>query len=503
MRPPLRLLLIEESDDDAKLVLDALHAEDFDPQMKRVATAEQMDLALRDGPWDAVLSDYSLPGFGADQALAMLRESGCGTPFIVVSGSVGDETAVELIKAGATDFVAKNNLRRLGPVIERALREIEAERQHSLTVRALWESEARFRAITANLPGVVFQVIFTADDRIKTIYVSEGCKALCGLSAEQMMKQPTRFLDMIVAEDRWRFHRSRLRSCRNYRPQNWEGRIRLPDQEQVKWINLRASARKLPSGETVSEGVISNITHSKQTELELVSSREAMRDLSSHIHRIKEEERKHVAREIHDDLGGTLTAAKIDLLNLVQQLPEGALDLMAKAGSIEVLLDQATDITRRIARRLRPGVLDHGIAAAIEWQARDFGQRVGIHCHFSCSNEDLQLPSETSTTLFRILQETLTNVAKHAQAENVWISLYEEADRVVLNVADDGRGVADSDLHKPGSFGLQNMFERARYFGGDAEIAARPEGGTQVQVWIKGPFQQHIALHALQADLFQ
>jgi len=501
-RPPLRLLLIEESEDDAKLVLEALHAEGFSPQTKRVETAEQMGDALLGERWDVVLSDYRLPGFNANEALAMLRKNSSGTPFIVVSGSVGDETAVELIKAGATDFVAKNNLRRLGPVIERALHEIEIERQHSSAVEALWESEARFRAITANLPGVVFQIVCTADDQIKKIYVSEGCKSLCGLPAEQIMEYPVLFVNMIIPEDRWRYHRSRMRSHKNCRAQNWEGRIQLPESGQLKWVNLRASTRRLPSGEIMSEGIISNITRSKQLEHDMVRSRETMRELSSHIHRVKEDERKHIAREIHDELGSTLTAAKIDLLNLVQQLPEGALDLLSKAGSIEVLLDQATDITRRIARRLRPSVLDHGIAAAIEWQARDFSQRAGIHCHFSCSDEDLQLPSELSTALFRILQETLTNVARHAQAENVWILLSEESDRIALNVTDDGHGISASALHKPGSFGLQSMRERAQYFGGDVEISTRPEGGTQVQVWVKGSFQQNTALHAVQADLF-
>lgn len=500
---PLRLLLVEDSADDAELALAVLREAGHHPSAQRVETEDGMRAALAQGPWDLVLSDFNLPDFSAGAALALLHAAGSSAPFIVVSGLVGEEAAVALIKAGAADFVAKDNLQQLAAAADRALREAEVSRQHAGAVLALQESETRFKAITMNLPGVVFQVVCTPDNRIKTTYVSDGCKALCGLPAPVIVARPEAFIEMIVAEDRIGYHRSRLRSHKTRRSQNWEGRIRLPGSDQIKWINLRSSIRSLPSGETVFEGIISNITQSKAVEIELLRSREALRELSSHLQHVKEEERTHISREIHDELGGTLTAAKIDLLNLVQQLPEGALDLLSKAGSIEVLLDQAMDITRRVARRLRPGVLDHGIAAAIEWQAKDFEKRLGIRCAFSCTDEDLRLPPEMSTALFRMLQETLTNVAKHAEAENVHISLDDDGERIVLDVSDDGRGIAEADMHKTGSFGMQGMRERAQYFGGGLRVSAAPEGGTRVRVWVRSPLRPRLTPELLQSDLFR
>jgi len=473
--------MVEDSTDDAALVLGALEAGPFVIESLRVETAEEMKRALARGPWDMVVSDYSLPRFSAAGALTVLGESGQDIPCIIVSGFVGEEAAVELVKAGATDFVAKSNLERLIPASERGLREARVARERRAAVTALQESESRFKAIASNLPGVVFQAICEADG-VRMIYVSDGCQALLGVSPSTLMERPEAFVEMIHPDDRFHFHRTRLRSLRTFRPQNWEGPIRLPGSGETKWVNLRAGVRELPSGEIVMEGIVSNITQGKLAEMELLRSREQLRELSSHLHKIKEEERAHIAREIHDELGSILTAAKIDLSSLDRALPPERMDLVTKAASVDILLDSAMEISSRISRSLRPGVLDYGIAAAIEWQAREFEKRMGIPCGFDCTNDDLQLAPEPSTALFRIFQETLTNISKHAHARQVRVELLERGNDVVLRVADDGCGIGDADLCKPASFGISGMRERARFLGGQLRVARRAEGGTEVEV---------------------
>lgn len=481
---PLRVLLVEDSVDDADLILHELRASGLEVACQRVETAVAMERALLSAPWDIVLSDYGLPRFSAGKALELLLRVRPDVPFIIVSGLIGEEAAVALVKAGALDFVMKSNLGRLQPVIDRSLREAEIRRQHRATLLALQESEARFKALASNLPGVIFQAVCRGNDELKLAYISDGCQPLFGVSPEAARAQPDALIRLIVPEDHAAFQHS-LRQARKYsRVQNWEGRIRLPATGEVKWVNLRASVRELPGGDVMSEGIISNITQGKRSELDLLRSREQLRELSSHLNTVKEQERASIAREIHDELGGTLTAAKIDLLWLTRRLPADNIEMRTKAASVEILLDQALEIGRRVARSLRPGILDYGIAATIEWQAREFEKRLGIPCAVACANDEMQLDPDLSTALFRIFQETLTNIAKHADAHRVDVTLSDDGNVVVLEVVDDGRGIGEEDLAKPGSFGIRGMLERAQTLGGTLVVGARARGGTQVRVSI-------------------
>ncbi|MEO8009890.1 MAG: response regulator, partial [Betaproteobacteria bacterium] len=159
----IRALLIEDSEEDAQLILATLAAGGFSVVSKRVETAEQMRSALQAEDWSVVLSDFNLPSFSAIEALGILRNLGSRVPMIVVTGALGEESAAGIIKAGATDLVTKQGLHRLVPVVERNLRELDSVRQYQAALAALDESEARFKAIAANLPGVVFQSLLYDD----------------------------------------------------------------------------------------------------------------------------------------------------------------------------------------------------------------------------------------------------------------------------------------------------------------------------------------------------
>jgi two-component system, NarL family, sensor histidine kinase UhpB len=479
----LKTLLIEDSDHDAKVILASLAAGGFSVDHLRVQTAEELREALLSTDWELVLSDFNLPRFSAIEALTMIRESPVRAPMIVVTGTIGEEAAVSVIKAGATDMVMKQGLKRLGPVVERCLRDQEARHQYDLAVAALNESEARFRAIAANLPGVVYQALLLDDGSAEMAYVSEGSHWVLGVAAEALMSRPALLSELIVDEDRQSFLESQIQAAQQLTPCNWEGRIRAPSAGgEVKWVNLRASVRKMSSGTVVADGIISNITESKLAQQAIQEQQTQLRELAAHVERVKEDERGHLARELHDDLGGTLTAARIDLAWLRGRLPADQTPLLEKTDSMEGLLDSAIQATGRISRSLRPLVLDHGISAAIEWQIKEFRKRMGIRCDFVDSTEDFELDADIATALFRIFQETLTNIAKHARATHVDITLEQDGQEVVLTVTDDGCGLGSADLKKDGSYGIRGMRERTAALGGKFTISETPGSGTCVRV---------------------
>jgi len=475
----LQLLLVEDSADDAALVQQALRQAGLTLVLRQVDSADAMAAALIEKRWHLVVSDYNLPGFSGTDALQLLREHAPDTPFIVVSGCVGEEAAVALMKAGADDYVMKDNLARLAPAVERSLKEAQSRAQRKIALLALRESEARFKALASNIPGAVLQLLLDADGNWSFSYVSEGCLALLGVTPRLLQRFPGFFFDLIAPEDSAAFAQTMQVSARELTDWNWEGRIRVRGSNEIKWVNLRSSPRRLDDSTVLWDGILSNITQGKLAELEVRRSHEDLSRLSAHIESIKEHERGRIAREIHDDLGGTLTAIKIMLLRLGNGLAPDATRELHQLRSTETLVDNALDTTRRIATELRPGILDLGIVAAMEWQAAEFGKRMDIPCQMTCAHEEIPLEGELSITLFRIFQETLTNIAKHAGATRVEVELEADAESVTLQVHDNGRGIAAEDLAKPQAFGILGMQERARSLGGSAS-ARKTRSGTSV-----------------------
>lgn len=222
----------------------------------------------------------------------------------------------------------------------------------------------------------------------------------------------------------------------------------------------------------------------KRAEEELRRSREQLRALTAYLQSVREEERVKIAREIHDDLGQSLTALKMDLSWLKGRLSEER-SLQQKAEAMMELIDSTIHTVRRIAAEARPAVLDNlGLAAAIEWQAQEFQNRTGIGCDIRRMLKDLELDQDISTTLFRIFQETLTNAARHAKATRVELSLEEKQSNLILEVKDNGRGITEEEVYGSNSLGILGMRERAFLLGGEVQIAGVPGQGTTVTVRI-------------------
>jgi len=228
-----------------------------------------------------------------------------------------------------------------------------------------------------------------------------------------------------------------------------------------------------------------DIVRRRRAEEALWLSREELRSLAAHLQSIREDERGRMARDMHDELGRTMTAMKVGLSWLQKQIARfpGLEDTAAldRIMSLNELADATVKWVRRTAAELRPQVLDDlGIVAALEWQADEFRKRMGIRCNAHLPENELRLEPEQATALFRICQESLTNVARYAGATRVDVTLRLEDSTVTLEVQDNGKGIPKESLAGKGSFGILGMRERARAVGGEFEIHGLPGIGTTV-----------------------
>jgi len=358
VKKPLRILSLEDDPDDRRLLAAVLAQDGLACDLVFAQTRTEFEMALSQEKFDLIMSDFTLPAYDGSSALAAGKKWQPETPFILISGTIGEERAVEMLKSGATDCVLKENLGRVGMVVRRALSE--------------------------------------AEERTKRRSAEEGLRA-------------------------------------------------QTDQ-------LRALAARLQAS--------------------------------------REEERMRISREIHDELGEALTSQKLGLVWIRQRLnaldQAGALGpVFSKIDFLGALADGTAGRVRRLCTELRPPILDDlGLPAAIEWQAREFQARTNIQCKIVQDDGAFDLKDEPATAVFRIFQEILTNVARHAQAARVDVELKAAGEDIILQVADNGRGITQDKLSGGVSLGILGMRERAMLLGGRLTIHGSPDEGTTVTVTI-------------------
>ena len=214
-------------------------------------------------------------------------------------------------------------------------------------------------------------------------------------------------------------------------------------------------------------------------------SREQLRHLANHLQKVREEERTRIARELHDQFGQTLTVLKMDLAWLAKHLPGPDPSLQTKLDAMGAVIDTTLQVLHRVCTELRPVILDDfGLAAAIQWQTEDFQSRTGIACSVILDTEADKLTQDESTALFRIFQETLTNTLRHAAATEIGVHLWEEENQLMLEIADNGKGIADTEISSPTSLGLIGMRERVYGINGSIQLSGIQDKGTRVTVAI-------------------
>ncbi|HKI32879.1 MAG TPA: ATP-binding protein [Gemmataceae bacterium] len=366
MPVPLRVLILEDRAADAALLVHELRQGGFAPDWRQAETEAEFVAALGTAP-DVILADYSLPQFDAPRALQCVQQRGLDIPFLVVSGSVGEDLAVAVVKQGAADYLLKDRLARLGQAVQHAL------------------EQKRLRDET-----------------------------------KQGEAERARLLEQVCA-----------------------GRERL-----------QALARRLLEAQEV--------------------------------------ERRHLARELHDELGQALTAVKLNLFNV--RRAAGAAALPGLTEGIRIV-ERALQQVRDLSLDLRPAVLDDlGLVAALRWYLDRQSQRAGLAEEFAADPPDLRLSPELETACFRVAQEALTNVVRHARARWVSVALRRQSAEVCLVIRDDGAGfdvaAARTRATRGGSLGLLGMQERVLLTGGEIDIVSDSGQGTEVRArWpLTSPF---------------
>ncbi len=337
MGKSLRVLIIDDSKDDTLLVLRELKNSGYDPIFERVDTAQDLIDALKKQPWDIVISDYVMPQFDGLSALELVQKTGRDLPFIIVSGKIGEDTAVKAMKNGAYDYIMKTNLTRLGPAIERGLNEACIRRERKLAI-------------------------------------------------------------------------------------------------------------------------------------------EQARTLSSRLLEVQEEERRNIARELHDQIGQSLTALKLMLTKAMRTTGSDTGPVLNEAQSVVSELIQQV---REMALKLRPSMLDDiGLLPTLDWHFQRYTAQTQVKVHFRHNCQEENFRPDINTAVYRIVQEALTNVARHARVKEVNVVIQASPKSVYLKIEDHGCGFEWSRIAKKACIGLSGMRERAELSGGKLTISTSPGNGT-------------------------
>lgn len=355
------------------------------------------------------------------------------------------------------------------------------ERRRALA--ALQESEARLQGIAANVPGLVFRLEREqAGCPAEFAFISEGSEKLVGYNAAILLEPGRGIRSLVYPQDLPGYNHSQRLALDADRDWHWQGRIVTREGEQ-RWADIRAVVRRLENGLVVWDGIVWDISESKRIEMALNESQAQLRELSAHLESVREEEKARIAREVHDELGQVLTVLKLE--TSMCELAYGELDagLQQRLDSMKRLIANLFQLVRDVATALRPPILDAGISSAIEWQAHRFEARTQIPCLVQVPDNLPVLADDKAIGLFRVLQEALTNVMRHARAHTVEVQLGLSGTDLCLTIIDDGVGFV-SGPGRPSSFGLVGMRERVLMLGGCLQLDSRPGEGTTLTVRI-------------------
>ena len=394
---------------------------------------------------------------------------------------------------GAVAIYSENNnsfdkeetalLERISDDISFGITTLRAKVEKDKAEQFLIESEDRYRSLIELSPEAI--IVHTEG---KVMYANNSTlKYLCAANKEELIGKS--MADLMPGEYKEEIHEKMRRA------KEMPG---IVDTLQMKFLTPKGNPMYLEAvgapvkylGKPAGQVIIRDITARKLYEEELSNSREQLRSLAAHLQDATETERARLAREMHDELGQYLTGLKMDisfLRDTIEETVEGdnRNAILERIDSASELLNTTVHSVRKLSADLRPAVLDSlGLLAAIEWQAEEFQNRMGIACSCFLTVEEVSLPPDHTTAIFRIFQESLTNIAKHSHATRVSIEFGKENNFYLLEIKDNGKGISEEDKAKVNSFGLLGIRERTYLFGGSTEITGLPGKGTTVRVTI-------------------
>jgi PAS domain S-box-containing protein len=406
----------------------------------------------------------------------------------VTSRKMGDVTTLWGLRADGEEFPIEASISQAGAAGERyytvILRDItlrkQAEAETERARGALGEAQRRLGAIVDS----AMDAVITVDEEQKIALFNRAAEEVFGVRREEMLGTP---LDRLLPARFRGAHRGHVEGF---------GRTGVTSRRMgdvtTLWALRPASGEEFPIEASISQAsqegrrfytvILRDITVRKQAEDALKESQRELRELSARVLEAREEEKTHIARELHDELGQLLTALKMDLGWVRERLPQDA-EIAPRLNEMSGLLDRTVGATRRISADLRPLMLDDlGLADAAAWLVDDFAKRSGIASRIDLPPELPDVSKAVGTAVYRAVQESLTNIARHAGAKNAWVVLAVEDGALHVEVEDDGRGIAPEDLAKARSLGLKGMRERIAFLGGTLEIARAPRGGTRLRL---------------------
>jgi PAS domain S-box-containing protein len=607
----LRLLILEDLASDAELMDYELRQAGIDYSSHRVTSRDQFIAALEAEKPDVILSDFNVPGFDGLEALALAQAKYPAVPFIFVSGAMGEEVATESLKRGATDYVLKDRLSRLGPAVERALREAEERAERFQAEAALRHSEENYRLLLKNIPAVVYTGF--ADCGVD--FVDEKVAELIGYPKSEFDSRKMKWSDVLLPEDKEKFKEAFLEGLRGSKSYIREYRVRKKSGEiiwiqdrgqivcaadgQVEYISgvffditerrkmeealresenrfasfmrylpgiafmrdiegrylyvnetwkrvqqrrpdaptetsspdadparqaallLESDRRVLALGEPVQSiqeisqddgahiwlvnkfpifdqdsqpiliGAVGvDITRRRRAEEALWESEQRLRHLTSQLFTAQERERKRISMELHDELGQGLAVLKLQIRAIERNLAADQEDLREECRNLLEYLDGVIDNVRRLSRDLSPAILeDLGLQSSLKFLLEGVSKHYKVSHTFEVEGLDQLFSLDAQIIIYRICQECLTNISKHAAASEVSLAVQRQADGLVnIILEDNGRGFdpAQISARRPAGrgLGLAALNERARMLGGTLEISSRPGTGTRVTVAI-------------------
>jgi PAS domain S-box-containing protein len=354
--------------------------------------------------------------------------------------------------------------------------------QRSRATQPFSRTELQFQRLLENAPDVIYR--FRVQPPRGYDYINSACAAIMGRPAADFYADPDLALACVHPDDRhiilqaFQHDLAKLQLAIQLRWVHPDGRIIWAEHRRVPILDRRGRLIAI-------EGVGRDITASLEIETQLRESEDQLRRLAARVQSAREEERAHLSRELHDELGQTLTIVKIDLSRAIRDLNPTSLapDIADRMQSVVGNVDVATETVRRLASALRPPALDHlGLAAAIELEAAALARRTGLRCRVAGGLRTSGMTSEQTTAVFRIVQEALTNAVRHSDASAVRITMRQTARNIAVRIHDNGRGIAGDVIDHPASIGLLGMRERATLAGARLSITAKAGKGTDILI---------------------
>lgn len=450
--------------------------------MQAILTTEHYGVTLAaDGPTalkmakasppDLILLDVMMPGMDGYEVCRQLKadEATQHIPIIFVTALHDSEAETRGFAVGGEDFVTKPiNV----PVVKARVR------SHLALYRQRRSLESMFRDVIEFAPDA----FILADPEGRIVQINARAEQLfgypradlLGLSVEVLIPPDLRSLHV---EHRQDF----IRAPHGLRMGTAIQCLRQDGAEFPADINI--SPLKTNRGNLLM-AVVRDVTERQKAELELSDSRRNLREMAAKSEVARETERKHIAREVHDELGQVLTALRMDLAYLGMQYGAKEPALLDKTKDMKELVDRAIQGVRNVAGNLRPMALDMGLVAALEWQCGEFFKHTRIPCHFYSGKESFDLDESKAMVIFRIVQESLTNVARYAKAEKVHVDMERRGANLWFGIRDNGKGFDLAIVTQNRTYGLLGMHERALALGGKVDITSAPGQGTSVEVTI-------------------